>query len=504
MHATPSDFPLAIASIAVNGDLPVPIYEQISRAIRNAIETGELPEGTLLPTGRELARALGVSRNTVVAAYSRLVAENYLVANTRRGTQVAKSPFAAAPFENPSADRSKKSTDEFAGAGRIEIGFRARQFLRVPLVRASLARPFALHVPDASFYPRNPLGRLLSEEFCRSPVGEDQHAWQRFQTAISVHLRQMRGVHCEPQQVIPLTGMDSALDLTARVMIDPGHCVLIEDPAAGGISETFAAAGARIYRLPGDASGADPARSASPPPRLIVVSPSLSFPYGRQMTDERRASVLDYARRSGALVFEADSYWELSHTGSRLRAIQGCDRDGTVLYFGSLNETLGPQIRVGYLVVPTALVDAFAEMAQRIAYGPDNFILSALARFIEDGQYAMHIKAIRSAYARRLGIAVAACRTHLRGAACIEPRGGFHLTLILPPHFDEIEICRLAALHGLQVSPLAAFHGATAPHKGIVVGFGSVPDRIVETMVRRLAEIIARSQAEGRPLELAS
>lgn len=504
VHTNHTDFPLAIASIAVNGDLSMPIYEQIGRAIRNAIETGELPEGTLLPTGRDLARSLNVSRNTVVAAYSRLVAENYLIANTRRGTQVAKSPFAAAPFDGTGGNRAENGCDEPDGARRIEIGFRARKFLQVRQVRGSQARPFALHVPDASFYPRNPLGRLLSEEFCRSPVGGDQQVWRRFQTAISVHLRQMRGVHCEPAQVIPLTGIDSALDLVARVLIDPGHRILVEDPAASGICETFEAAGARLYRLPCDASGADPARRTCPPPRLILISPSLNFPYGRQMTEERRIAVLDFAQRSGAVIFESDSYWELSHTGNRLRAIQGYDRNESVLYFGSLNETLGPQVRVGYLVVPSALVDAFAEMAQRIAYGPDNFILSALARFIEEGQYALHIRSIRSAYARRLGIAVAACRTHMRNVACIEPAGGFHLTLILPPHHDEAAICRLAARHGLQVSPLASFHGATAPQKGLVVGFGTIPDRIVETMVRRLSEVIARAQTEEGPLELAS
>lgn len=143
-------------------------------------------------------------------------------------------------------------------------------------------------------------------------------------------------------------------------------------------------------------------------------------------------------------------------------------------------------------------------MAQRIAYGPDNFILSALARFIEEGQYAMHIKAIRSAYARRLAIAVAACRSHLRGVACIEPTGGFHLTLILPPNSDELAICRLAARQGLQVSPLSSFHGGAPPHKGIVIGIGTVPDRSVETMVRRLSEVISRIEAEGCHLELAS
>lgn len=502
MRADLSDFPLAIASIKVNGDLPVPIYEQISHAVRRAIELGELPEGTLLPTGRELARALGVSRNTVVAAYSRLAAENYLVSNTRRGTQVARYPFGS--IEPAPIDRGTREERQHPAAQSIEIGYRAQQVLQIPFARPQPSRPFALHAPDASFYPRNPLGRLLTEEFCRPPAGDGQPAWQRFQVAMSAHLRQMRGVHCEPQQVIPTTGIESALDLTARLLIDPGHSVLVEDPAILGIREAFEAAGARLFSLPADNMGADPGRSSCPPPRLIVVSPTLSFPFGRQMPEERRAGVLDLARRTGAIILETDTYWELSYTGDRLRAIQGHDRDGQVLYFGSLNETLGPQIRVGYLVVPPALADAFTEMTQRIACGPDSFVLSALATFIEESQYAVHVRSIRSAYAERIGIAAEACRVHLREATIVEPSGGYHLTVMFPRSVDEHALARLAACHGLLVSPLSSFHRHPTSASGIVIGFGTIPDRNIDTMVRRLGEVLARSRNDERPLEMAS
>jgi GntR family transcriptional regulator/MocR family aminotransferase len=504
MHADTCDFPLAIASIRIDGNLPVPIYEQISRAVRQAIELGELPEGTPLPTGRELAQALGVSRNTVVAAYSRLVAENYLVSNTRRGTQVARCSFGSAVLERIDDVRGGRENDLSPEPARIQIGFRAQQMLQVPVSRMASSRPFALHAPDASFLPRNPLGRLLTEEFRRSSADRQHAAWQRFQIAISAHLRQMRGVHCEPAQVIPTTCLDSALDLTTRLMIDPGHCVLAEDPAIHGMHERFEAAGARIFPLPADGIDVDPARPASPPARMILVSPSLSFPFGRQMPDERRLGVLELARRSGAVVFENDIYSELTFSGSRLRAIQGHDRDGLVIYFGSMQETLGPQIRVGYLVVPQHLVDAFTEMTQRIAYGPDLFLLSALARFIDESQYAVHTRAIRSAYAARLAIAARACRAHFGEAAIVEPGGGFHLVILLPEDLDEHAVCRLAARHDLLVTPLSSFHRRPPPRAGIVIGLGTIPDRNVETMIRRLAEIVGRARIEARPLDLAS
>jgi len=493
------NFPLAIASIRIDGNLPVPIYEQISRAVRQAIEMGELPEGTPLPTGRELAHALGVSRNTVVAAYSRLVAENYLVSNTRRGTQVARCPFGAMLVERNGDNRGQSGVAP--EPARIQIGFRAQQTLQIPFARPASSRPFALHAPDASFLPRNPLSRLLTEEFCRSTT-DRQHACQRFQTAIAAHLRQMRGVCCEPAQVIPTSCLDNALDLTVRVMIDPGHCVLAEDPAIHGMHERFEAAGARIFSLCAD--GADSACAAVPPPRMILVTPSLSFPFGRQMPEERRLAILALARGSNAIIFENDIYSELTWSGGRLRAIQGHDRDGHVIYFGSMQETLGPQIRVGYLVVPLHLVDAFTEMAQRMACGPDHFLLSALARFIDESQYAMHARAIRSAYAERLGTAVESCRAHFGDSAIIAPSGGFHLTILLPDEPDEYAVCRLAARHDLLVTPLSSFHRHPPQRGGIVIGLGMIPDRNVDTMIRRLAEIVERTRLETRPLDLAS
>jgi GntR family transcriptional regulator/MocR family aminotransferase len=502
-NAAPS-FPLAISAIALNAESPVPIYEQICKAIRIAINIGDMPAGTPLPTSRELATVLAIGRNTVVTAYSRLVAEGYLVSNTRRGTRVSEHPLGAAIFEPGTNGEARAGDNRQISSGTIEISHRARRILEEPFGQLLVPRPFALNTPDASLYPRNHLSRLLTEEFCRSPSRDAQHGQQRFQAALAAYLRHMRGVHCEPVQVIPISGIEAALDLTARVMIDPGHSVLVEDPAPGLVRQAFQAAGARLDVLPTDGQGADPDRTSGPPPRLIYVSPSVGFPLGCQMSEMRRLAVLDLAQRTGAVIFEADAYWELSYTGSRPRAVHGYDRDGQVLYFGSLNETLGPHIRVGYIVVPPALVRPFADMAQRVGYGPDAFVLAALATFIENNHYAMHIKAIRSAYSQRLRIACEALRIHLSGCTVVEPSGGFHVTILFPRGIDEGAACNAALAHGLTVFPLSSFF--LHPHQiaGLVLGLGTVPNRNVETMIRRLAEVIENVRRSDRPLELAS
>jgi GntR family transcriptional regulator/MocR family aminotransferase len=491
---TAANFPLAIANIAINAQSPVPIYEQICTAVRVAIGAGDLPPSTPLPTSRELALALGVGRNTIVSAYSRLAAEGYLVSNTRRGTRVTDEPVGTPSF------RGHDHANERAPASPIEIGYHARRVLELPFAQSGAIKPFALHAPDPSLYPRNPLSRLLAEEFCRSTGGDLKLGYRRFQSALAAYLRHMRGVNCEPAQIIPVPGIESALDLTARVLLDPGHSVLVEDPAMDIVRQAFSAAGATIETMPSDSAGADASRASGPPPRLIYVSPSISFPFGRQMTEQRRQAVLDLAYRARAAVFEADICGELAFGGSRLRAIQGQDQEGRVIYFGSLNETLGPHIRAAYLVVPLNLVDAFSDMAQRIAYGPDAFILSALATFIEENHYAMHIRNIRAVYAQRLKAMVEAVRVHLPEATTLEPSGGLHLTLLFPHGLDEQAACRAATDQGLTVAPLTRFCRRGGQTPGLVLGFGTVPERAVDSAVRKLANAV--EIARGRPADL--
>ena len=325
----------------------------------------------------------------------------------------------------------------------------------------------------------------------------------RFQTAIAAYLRHMRGVQCEPRQVIPITSLDSALDLTARVLLDPGHCVLVEEPSTFGTWEIFKAAGAHVFPLPVDRAGPDPARANGPPPRLIFVSPSVGFPFGGQTSEERRLALLEFARRTGAIIFESDTDWELSWT-SRVRSIQGFDGDSQVLYFGSLHETLGPHLRIAYLVVPAPLATAFAEIANRVGYGPDAYVLSALSTFIDENEYAVHVKMVQSVYARRMGIALDACRANIKKAKPIEPSGGFHLTLLFSDDLDEQAVAREAARIGLAVTPLSFFYRQTNRDRGIVLGLGAVADRNVEASIRRLSEVIDQACATDSLYELAS
>jgi GntR family transcriptional regulator/MocR family aminotransferase len=485
---------------------PISIYEQIYRAIRDAISIGELPPATQLPTSRELAGMLDVARNTVVSAYSRLAADGYLLTNKRRGTRVADG--LPRLLENRgvghlaqtgiSASINQPGPPYDQRADTIQISYRARQSLESEQAEEAVRAPFGLSGPDPAFCPRHALGRLLAEEFENLRAGIDPLLGvQKFRVVMSSYLRRMRGVRCQPTQIFPVRDLAGALDLTARMMIDPGHFVYVEDPAEDVVCRTVRGAGAHVAFMPSDDRGADIGRVKGPPARLIVVSPSVDYPLGRQMSESRRDAVMSMARNWNATIFENDTGWELSYSGSRVEAMQGGDRSASIFYFGTFGQTLGPQIQAGYLVVPPKLVEPFGKAARRLYCGPDPFVLSALARYVESADYAAHVKTIRSAYAARLEALISAMQRHLPNAALIKPTGGLQFAVRFDDAIDEKKIRSGAAKRGLSVAPLSHFYFGTGPGEspaGLVLGLGSVPDKAIETMVCRLAESVTEVQ----------
>jgi GntR family transcriptional regulator/MocR family aminotransferase len=211
------------------------------------------------------------------------------------------------------------------------------------------------------------------------------------------------------------------------------------------------------------------------------------------MPQDQRMALVEYAQHSGAVIFENDTSWELTYGIDRLRPIQGSDRLGQVLYFGSMNETLGPYIRASYLVVPRHLVEAFGETAKWLGCGPEPFILAAVARFVEDGQYAVHVRNTRTKYAQRMALTLRALRTHLKDATPLEPSGGLHISVLLPKCADDVELCRHASGQGFAMEPLSSFYQYSAQARGLVLGIGSISERNIDGAVRRLGELISNA-----------
>ena len=484
--AASADFPLAIANIHLNSHSPLPIHEQICQSIRTAVAAQELPAGTLLPSSRELAQHLGVARNTVAFAYVRLVAEGICVSNTRRGTRIA-TDFPVRPAKDHS-ERSRLRPS-------LRTAFHMRAVLDVGIDRGPNGAPFALSASDPVLYPRTKLGRRVAQKYLDIPLRS--HAAQRpdvsrFQTSLAAYLRSARGVVCEPSQIIAVTGLESALDLTARVLLDPGDTVQVQEPAMDIVHCAFFAARANIVPIPTDAHGADPESVVGPPARLICVSPSVGFPFGAQMSEQRRRAVLRAAQAQNAIVFENEAYCELRYGGARLSSIQGLDEDGQVVYFGGFTETLGNSVDVGYLVVPPALVEAFVEMSRRISNAPPRQLQDAVAEFVDEHEYAFHARNVRGVYSDRLEAVVRACRDCLPQFSISEPNGGLFVVLRTERSFDDVAACKDASQEGIPVRPLSRYFVSRAVERGIVFGFGAISERAIRPAIQQLASVLAR------------
>jgi DNA-binding transcriptional MocR family regulator len=354
--------PLAIAELKFDSSSLVPIRQQICEAIRAAIWSHQLPPGTLLPNSRVLADHLGVSRNTVVFAYTRLVKESLCESKTRRGTRVARDiPYFSQTVETPRLDAPPAST--------------------APLRAAFSAR----------------------------------HALE---------------------------------------------------------------------------TRADPSRMRGPPARLIYVSPSVSFPFGAQMPERRRLEVLATARSQNAIVFECDSCAELRYGGGRIKSLYGLDADRRVIHYGGFFQTLGVFVNVGYLVVPKILRDYFHEIGYLATTTPSAPVLDAIAEFVEENEYAAHIRTVRSVYAKRLETVKRACKEMLPNVAVSEPLGGLHVVLQFDADFDEHAVSEMAASENLPVRSLSQYYQQKHWQKGLVLGFGAVSDQSVPSLVGRIAELI--------------
>ena len=492
-------FPLAISSISVNMSSPTPIYNQLCAAIRSAIMSGELPAGTMMPTSREFAIALGVGRNTVNAAYSRLGAEGYLEAKFRRGTRVAPGHASQNRTQSPSRDAHEVPM-ALEIDREIGIGYSAARTLRELVDIYGDALPLSPFAPDPTLFPRTHFARLLSEKCGRAPLddaGFDLGAEiKRFQNAVAIYLRRTNGIVCNPAQILPMASSESAIDLVARLTIDAGHTVQMESPSCDIARAIFRNAGAHLYEIPRDSLGANPDLVVGPPARLIFVSPSLSFPFGVQMPEERRRRIVDHARASGALILECDVDGELLFTGARLKTIQSLEPN-RVIYFGGFQSLLGPKIRVSYLVVPEAFVDPAVKLWRIVSQGPDQIVLSAITSFIEDGQFAVHCKKIRAIYSDRMSRLAQLCRERIADAIVVEPRGGLHLALLLPSEIPSNLVYRIATRHKMGILPLDRFCLSTNKENGIVLGIGMCHDRHRDQLVTRLSEIIREAAQEN-------
>ena len=489
----------ALASVTLEPDSPVPLYRQIYFAIREAILSGRLRSGSRLPSTRTMAADFGLSRNTMLVAHELLLAEGYITGRVGDGTYVSNEIPESLLHPEPVSGPSPIPTFEPHLSKRVTAVTRLRR--PVPVA----ARAFSMGLPELREFPSELWARALARHARRgSPevmLGNDPSGFGPLREEVAEHLHTTRAVRCTAEQVIITAGSQQALDLLARVLLERGDEVCLEDPCFPGTQRLFAAMDARIVPVPVDAEGIDvqAGKRAGCNVRLIHVTPSLQYPLGITMSLPRRLALLDWATGANAVVLEDDYYSEFRYAGRPLSSLQGLDRAGCVAYVGSFSKVMFPGLRLGYLVVPEALIDPILAIRTQVDIFPPSVTQLALMDFMTDGHFSTHLRRMRALYAERQSILIDASKEYLAGRLAIEPSdAGMHLVGALPSHIDDIALSRLAACKDVVALPLSTFYfGPGAGRRGLLLGYAGVPEQEIRSGVQRLAQALDEHEAHS-------
>ena len=472
---------LPLDMLGLDRTAEAPLHRQLYDSLRAQILDGRLPPRTRLPATRELAADLGVSRNTVIAAYDALLAEGYLDSVTGSGTRVAVLP------KSPAQTRAK------AQGARAASAFSARLADDDAADRAHHPGRIAFHpgYPEIATFPFPTWARLLAAHMRNER--EDLFGYHlisghpRLRVAIAEYLAVSRGVKCDPDQVVVVTGAQAALDLIGRVFMDPGDHFWIEDPGYVGAYSAFLSAGGQPVPLPVGPDGWQIDAHNRPRPRLIFVTPSCQWPLGLVMPMDVRLGLLQLAEKYDAWIIEDDYDSEYRFRGHPIPAMQGLDDSGRVIYVGTMSKTMFPSLRVAYIVVPAKLVEGFKTAVSITGQYPPLLIQVALADFIGQGFFAKHLRRMRRLYARRQRDFVAICRTRLDEWLTVnEIDTGMQVIGRFRQPLDDGEVLTAALRHGVDFSRLSTNYRHAKPEHGVFLGYAGVSQENARIGVERL------------------
>lgn len=493
----PQRFPLDLAALGAFDRRAGALGRQLAKGICAAIARGELKAGERLPSTRVLAASLGLSRGTVMSVFEQLTAEGFLEARVGSGTRVAHAlddATLAAPSPLPPVAQGAAVTLPPAAARYAAI---ARQLEPVPPVPFSIAVPAAGVEPDDHW---RRLGNRVRASQAAAPGGYSTSAGLLpLRALIADYLRASRSVVCDPGQIIMTEGTQQGLYLAAKVLLARGDAAWAEDPVYSGLTAVLDDAGVRVERVPVDAQGLDVAAAvaACAGARAAFVTPSHQYPLGMPLSMARRLALLTWARASDAWVVEDDYDSELRYAGHPFPALQGLD-PGRVVYLGTFSKVLAPSLRLGYVVAPDALVDAFAGARALIGRASPLAEQHVLAAFMREGHFEAHLRRIRGLYAERRA-ALAAAIAHELPELSMQPGDqGMHCVLWLPAGCDDVALAAAAEAAGLALRPLSPMYAGPARRPGFMLGFGGFGVEPLQAAVRRLRGVLADSGAIGR------
>lgn len=466
----------------------MPAYRWLYASLRAEILHGRLRPGARLPATRDLARQYGLARGTIVNAFEQLKSEGYVEGSVGSGTYVSRIlpeellHVAPRPGTKPDVKRKRRLIVS-------DYGRRARLF---PGYGDRPTRAFRSNLPALDLFPTDLWAQITTRclrRVSRSQLmGCDPLGYLPLREALAEYLSRSRGVKCVPDQVAVLSGVQEALDLVARLFLNPGDRVCMENPGYSGAALVFQACGAKISAVGLDEEGIRIAELPTRGVRFIYVTPGHQFPVGTTMSLPRRLQLLEWARKSGALIFEDDYDSEYRYSGRPIPALQALDGNGLVLYAGTLSKVLFPALRLGYMVIPSDLLDhikAIKSLTSRHAPLLEQVVLS---NFIREGHFARHLRRMRGLYAERLSVLLEEARHGLAGLLELSSvEAGLQTVGWLCAGINAKTATAAAAKRNVDVTPLSEHSQGRATPEGLHLGFAAVDTREIRRGVRELA-----------------
>ncbi|MDP0500595.1 MAG: PLP-dependent aminotransferase family protein [Verrucomicrobiota bacterium JB022] len=452
------------------------------RELRDRILAGQLPPGSRLPSTRNLARQHTIARGTVVAVYEQLALEGYVESKVGSGSVVASALAKPTHLQPPRIEsepsrralpKTKAQPFPVRPEGHEQRAFRANQ----PALDAFPLDQWArLH------------GRVLRRLTARDLAGGDARGWEPLRVAVAGYLAQARGIQASPEQVFITSGTQQAFDLVARLLAKPGALAVMEEPGYVGATPVLQQAGWGVQPVPVDGQGlrVDALPRAA---NLCYVTPAHHFPTGALLGLERRLRLLEWARTTGAWIFEDDYDGEYRFDGRPVASLQSLDRDG-VLYAFTFTKLLFPAIRLGCMVVPPALVEPLLQFRALVDRFPPVIEQAVLAEFIAQGQFAQHMRRMRELYAGRRALLAELAQAHWGERLRLETaHAGLQAAAWLPAGVDDCELVRALQEVDVEALPIStAYADPFQARHGLLLGFAAAS----EAELRRGAEAVAR------------
>jgi GntR family transcriptional regulator / MocR family aminotransferase len=481
--------------ITVDRKLPKPLHRQLYDAYRATIVDGRLRPGQRIPSTRMLASELGISRFPVLHAYNQLFAEGYCESRLGSGTIVSESlPDQLAASPAIGARRGAGISGPRPISRRSAI---LPRFERAPWLQGGGA--FGVGQVAFDEFPLQIWSSLVARQ-CRNmdaksfQYGESMGS-KALREAIAAYLRTARSLHCSAEQITIVSGSQQAIEISVRLLLDPGSPVWIEEPGYSLARDAFALTGCNLVPVPVDNEGMDVAAGIKRcrKARAAFVTPSHQFPLGVTMSASRRLQLLDWAQNTGSWIIEDDYDSEYRYESSPIPSLQGLDAGARVIYIGTFSKVLFPSLRIGYVVVPLDLVDRFLSIRRAVDIGPPTFYQEVLANFISEGHFGRHIRRMRVLYRERRSALVAGISKELGGMVeVLGTEAGMHLAVILSKGSrSDLEIAERAARQNLWLWPLSSAYLGETPRPGFILGFGSTAVRDIPPALRTLRQLLA-------------